>query len=321
MNRTPCVFISSVFKTLRKVRNNIYKIITKDFGWKVWWAEDYQEETRGASPGQVRQVCFNGIESSDLYIGIFPSRYGDDRLGLAFTELEYHHAIKVGIPTLCYHLQDHAVVEPTQRLKQKAFLLLLKDADLGEPNLKVVKSKQELYERIKRDLHEFEKNWSMDETRKYDPYQSPQHLLLPFKFVPDLRPLRLSLHGEKDFNPAMVRFYFRVMDQVYEESFHKAIEVASVLLDYMLSLPNFEDQEYMDILIQLLGRWHKTGSWAGITGTLSPLNAAKAQMKARQLAGDYENLYKTATAIANCYYSEGKIETVAKRLIPRLFYC
>lgn len=304
----PCVFISSVFQTLEVVRRTIYRIVTEEFGWQAWWPEP-----RVASGPLVRQMCFSNINAADLYLGVFPNRYGDDRMGLAFTELEYHHAISLEVPTLIYHLRDTTAVDSGQRLKQEAFLFLVQDKDIGHPRLTEVKNKKELYDRIRRDLRSFGDKWILGVAQTVDPATPIRHLLLPFKLDPNMS-CRTSTSplGEVKFDPDLVRLYFRLMDREYEQSFHGVIEIASVLLDYMLSFPRWKDREYLDLLTSLLRRWHKAGSWAGVAGTLSPLGAAKAQMRARQIAEDYENLYETAGAIASCYYSEGNLDQALK---------
>lgn len=307
----PRVFISSVFKTLKDVRLAIHRIITEEFGWQAWWAEDYPELST-ASGTLVRQVCFSGIDGSDLYLGIFPNRYGDDRLGLSFTELKYHHATSVGVPTLLYRLQDITSVDTSQRFKQEAFRFFLQDKDIGHPGLIEAINKEELYNSIRRDLHSFEEKWVLGVTQRIDPAITIRRLLMPYELDTNKQYKSFILLKGTEFDPDLVRLYLRIMDRVYEQSFHGAIEIASGLLDYMLSFQHWQDREYLGLLISLLHRWHKAGSWAGITGTLSPLNAAKAQMKARQLAEDYGNLYETARAIASCYYSEGKLDQALK---------
>ncbi|MFQ5896133.1 MAG: DUF4062 domain-containing protein [Nitrospinota bacterium] len=235
----PRVFISSVFRTLKRVRRKIHRIITDEFGWEVWWAEDFPE-LRGASDTLVRQVCFSGIDDSDLYICVLPNRYGDDRMGLAYTELEYHHAVATGIPTLVYRLRDSTVVDPSERFKQQAFLFLIRDRDIGNPAFAEAKTRKELYEKIRIELYAFGKKWFLGSHLKGGDFalSQIQRLLLPFRSEENKSSKPLLLPSVTKFNPDFVRIYLRLLDRAYEQSYSGAIQVGSALLDYMLSYPS-----------------------------------------------------------------------------------
>src|ERR1043165_9620 len=144
------VFLSSVFQTLVDVRAAVH-VRLQTLGFDVWCAENHPQ-LRGAPAHVVRAACLAGVEESDIYLGVFPVRYGSDPLSLSFTELEYHHAVALGKPRLLYQLRREAFVTENQRIKQRAFLHLLFDKDITLPLPKFVRSKQELLEAIAYDL-------------------------------------------------------------------------------------------------------------------------------------------------------------------------
>lgn len=319
--REPCIFISSVFKTLEDVREKIHSLVTVDFGWRAWWSEDYQEELQGASKTRVRQVCFNGIENSDFYLAVLPNRYGDDSLGLAFTELEYHHAVSIGIPRVVYQLRDTTIVDPTEQLKQQALLSLLHDREITDPIPVKTSDREQLYRRIGHDLYRFKVKWESGVNLDKDPTVPVRRLLATFQADPLIN-FGLIAKDYHKFDPDLVRFYLRLMDRTYQDSFNDAIQIGSAILDYMFEVSRWGDAEYLELLNSLLSRWNKAGSWAGIKGTLSPLASAKARMIICQIKKDYDNIYEPAVAIASCYYSDKKLDKalkwskVAARAVP-----
>ena len=122
------VFLSSVFGTLRKVRHAVHDRLI-GLGYEVWWAEGHPQ-LWNLSDDLIRAACLQGIESSDVYIGIYPTRYGSDPLDLAFTALEYHHAVSIGLPRFLYVIRNRHFVTDDQKLKQQGFLHLIRDHDL-----------------------------------------------------------------------------------------------------------------------------------------------------------------------------------------------
>ena len=319
--REPCIFISSVFKTLKDVRGKIHSLVTVGFGWRAWWAEDYQEELQGASKTRVRQVCFSAIENSDFYLAVLPNRYGDDSLDLAFTELEYHHAVSIGIPRVVYQLRDITIVDPTEQLKQQALLSLLHDREITDPIPVKISDRKQLYRRIGHDLYRFKVKREGGANLHKDPTAPVRHLLATFQ-ADSLIDFGLIAQDYRKFDPDLVRFYLRLMDRTYQDSFNDALQIGSAILDYMFGVSRWGDAEYLELLNSLLSRWNKAGSWAGIKGTLSPLAAAKARLIICQITKDYDNIYEPAVAIASCYYSDKKLDKalkwskVAARAVP-----
>lgn len=232
--RDPCIFISSVFKTLEDVREKIHALVTVGFDWRTWRAEDYHE-LRGASKTRVRQVCFSGIEKSDFYLAVLPNRYGDDSLGLAFTELEYHYAVSIGIPRAIYQLKDTTIVDPTEQLKQQALLSLLHDREITDPIPLKISERKQLYRRIGHDLYRFKLNWESGANLHKDPTAPLQRLLATFQTDPFID-FGFIAQDYRKFDPDLVRVYLRLMDRTYQDSFNDALQIGSAILDYMLAV-------------------------------------------------------------------------------------
>src|SRR5437868_1609994 len=144
------VFLSSVFGTLKRVRQAVYDQLIA-LGYEVWWAEDHPH-LRNLPNDLIRTYCFQGLESSDVYLGIYPTRYGSDPLELAFTELEYHYAVSIGLPRFLYVIRNKHFVTDDQRVKQRGFLYLIKDRELSSIKPSRVSSLSELLTRISIDF-------------------------------------------------------------------------------------------------------------------------------------------------------------------------
>ena len=58
----------------------------------------------GSQPLEPKDVCLSEVARSDVYVGIFASRYGhtDPATGLSMTELEYREARVRNLPCLIY---------------------------------------------------------------------------------------------------------------------------------------------------------------------------------------------------------------------------
>ncbi len=95
-----------------------------------------------AQDQEPAQVCEERVQASDLYVGIFGSRYGSpvrDRPEVSYTELEFDTATAAGIPRLVFLLDDEAenpeipgkwLRDNTYGSRQEAFLKRVQDAGL-----------------------------------------------------------------------------------------------------------------------------------------------------------------------------------------------
>lgn len=95
-----------------------------------------------AQDQEPAKVCEERVQASDLYVGIFGSRYGSpvrDRPEVSYTELEFDTATAAGIPRLVFLLDDEAenpgipgkwLRDNTYGSRQEAFLKRVQDAGL-----------------------------------------------------------------------------------------------------------------------------------------------------------------------------------------------
>lgn len=90
------VFLSSTYRDLRRQRSVAESVIGKA-GLHL-----LDEPRRGTAPGIPRAMMLREVDRADAYVGILGWRYGtrDPATGLAYTELEYSHAVGQGKPTL-----------------------------------------------------------------------------------------------------------------------------------------------------------------------------------------------------------------------------
>ena len=63
--------------------------------------------------------------------------------------------------------------------------------------------------------------WVSGVMKKADSAAPLRHLLLPFKRGPDVSYKPITLFGDGQFDPDLVRAYVRLMDRAYEESLHQ----------------------------------------------------------------------------------------------------
>jgi hypothetical protein len=95
-----------------------------------------------AQDQEPAQVCEERVQASDLYVGIYGSRYGSpvrDRPEVSYTELEFDTATAAGIPRLVFLLDDEAenpgipgkwLRDNAHGSRQEAFLKRVQDAGL-----------------------------------------------------------------------------------------------------------------------------------------------------------------------------------------------
>lgn len=96
------VFVSSTYKDLVDHRRAVADAMER-LGLQL-----ERMETFGARPQEPRQACLNGIEASELFIGIYAHRYGYVPTGSAvsITEAEFDHSFKNRRPTFCFCVDE-----------------------------------------------------------------------------------------------------------------------------------------------------------------------------------------------------------------------
>lgn len=92
------VFISSTFEDLEAHRRAVIDALTQ-MGADVRGMENF-----GAQPSPVKEVCLQQVRDSQVYVGLFGTRYGtiDRETDKSFTELEYREATRLGLDRRIY---------------------------------------------------------------------------------------------------------------------------------------------------------------------------------------------------------------------------
>lgn len=118
------IFVSSAFtgdEALQELRARVREWATET-GTQVWLFEQHPESWwKNKSFAASAHTCLTALQQSHLYVGFFHDAYGGSgrshRAGIALTDLEVFHAVRLRIPMLLY------VVEPSRRDSSTAHLL------------------------------------------------------------------------------------------------------------------------------------------------------------------------------------------------------
>lgn len=91
------IFISSVMRDFAAERDTARAAVSS-LRLQPVMAEDF-----GAQPYSPQIACLEGVRSSDVYLGVFGSRYGSRTAsGKSATEEEFDEALARGVPILCF---------------------------------------------------------------------------------------------------------------------------------------------------------------------------------------------------------------------------
>jgi len=288
------VFLSSVFRGLEQVRAKVRDQLLS-LGYTVWWAED-DKRLRNARPEIVRAICLAALDSCDFYLGIFPARYGSDPLGVAFTEMEYHHAVSLALPRMLYRLQDHQLVSSDQRLKQSAFFTLLFDRDISMPTPTLIRSKKALLEQIPSDFG----NASILPSRSQ---ASPWNIPVLESLVTN----SASASGILTSGNPSTSHAATLLAAESKRSLPRAqVTGLALLADLMRQSTSFVRSD-LRRLDDFLVSWIYVAAWTGIKGPLGQTAAAKARIVLHQLLGDPAGIYRLAGGVSSGYYSDRRI--------------
>jgi tetratricopeptide (TPR) repeat protein len=292
------VFLSSVFQSLAPVRKALHDRLI-ELGYDVWWAEDFPE-LRTLPAELVRAVCLQG-EESDIYLGVFPSRYGSDPLGLAFTELEYHHAVSLGRPRFLYVLGDRRFVTVDQKAKQAAFLHLVRDRHLSPIKPTRVNSISELISRVSAD---FENLYRLPLLPSVPPWQAPCVERIVSSAAAIAAP-----SGLPDLSPwDAARFLYDVANR----SFQEARVLGLAFLQRFFSSQSWTDRSFLRGLDEFLNAWTYVSAWTGVRGPLGQTSISKARIVLSQMLNDYSRVYDLAGAVASGLYSDRRLAAARK---------
>ncbi len=105
------IYLSSTYSDLKQHREALYHAL-RELRYDVVAMEDYI-----ATDKRPLDKCLRDVAESDIYVGIFAWRYGyipvennPDRRSI--TELEYRHAVRLGIPQLIFVLDEKTPWSP-----------------------------------------------------------------------------------------------------------------------------------------------------------------------------------------------------------------
>jgi tetratricopeptide (TPR) repeat protein len=303
MNRKPVVFLSSVFRGLKKYREQMYRIITQDFGWECNAYEFHSERYIGST----ERACLKEVDGCDLYVGVFWKSAGSSMPhdNVYITELEYYRARKLRKPMMIYVVEaDPEFVEANLAL----FIATIKEPDSGQI-IQFCKNFSDLTSKFKSGLNYFGECWVKGETASWAPSFLMDNVLKDLGFLtehPELYHLpRHSLAVTRLVDIAHLQHEIDAMRRHHERSeFYSAGEVgAELLLAFLNAGISFEKKELLPLWAEFLYMWAGTCTWLNILNM--PYDAVWA---ARMLSEIYEaqakwpSYYDTASLISHTLY-------------------
>ena len=284
--------MSSVFKGLSATRVKVHGLLERQ-GYSVIWAEGMSWPER-PTPQLTAMMCLAGIDGSDYYLGIYPSRYGSDPLGMGYTELEYHHAANRRMPRFLYQLYDHVAESEDQRIKQRGFVNLLRDPDVSPVRPVRYQSVRSLLDAIERDFSELAPCGTHAQPR------------------PDVGlALRLWTASSSSISVGSPNDLWAARERELQQAaclsvtYAKAVGVAHLLQ----STSEFDTQDIRFIrgFDEYLRAWIGVSAWAGVQGVFGQANIAKVRISLAQLQGRYEEISYLAGNVASGLYSDRRV--------------
>lgn len=102
------IFVSSTYEDLVPYREEVERCIIR-MNQTIRGMEFF-----GSNPESPLDVCLKTVRECKIYVGIIGMRYGSilEEAGKSFTELEYEEAVKNGIPSLIYLLDENHPIAP-----------------------------------------------------------------------------------------------------------------------------------------------------------------------------------------------------------------
>lgn len=271
-------------------------------GCDVWWAEELVWPS-GLTPDEILSTCLAGIDTCDIYLGVFPARYGSDPLELAYTELEYHYAGRRGIPRLLYQIRDQKFISVDQRLRQNAFLLMVKDSDLNALPAQKATSRASLLRLIEEDIRGIGSEIDLGNGRIV---HAPNILRL----VSTARLAQTIVSArEIDLHSAP-----ETLRAVYHRSLLEAVTLGLALLQRHLRYPDWKNSDYIRGIDGLLDAWSYVASWRRIQGPLGQIQIAKARITLSEMSGHLSlaRMSELAIGVSSSLYASRRL-TEARR--------
>lgn len=263
MKRPPVIFISSVFEGFEYVRDQIYKIITEEYGWGCNEYRNTSEKWLG-SPVSTSS---DKVDEADLYIGLFWKSIGSKGIeNIPITEIEYLEAQNNQIPIKIFEIN-------TPSLKRELALELLleevKDPDTGSV-VECCKNFKDLIKKLKRFLDYFGCLWEKGEEGKLKPPSFLYELVKKYKDrLFELEPTQVVIPPvflKKPLNEDEVLATLRLMHNQYHSSkYYCVIETGAKLWHFFLSDKNIKNNRMLSSFADFLGIWSGSCTWLGMT--------------------------------------------------------
>lgn len=146
MDTSDKIFISSCFvdpKEPIEVPLKIRSLILKQFGNKVWMAEQFEElePTSSLTAFEKLEMCLDGVRQCKYFVAIISTRFGSPidigtkTVHSSFFEMELFEASLLNKPSLIFQLEDHSADKDITNL-----LNLLKN--ISSTNFKFIEAKK-----------------------------------------------------------------------------------------------------------------------------------------------------------------------------------
>ncbi len=128
--RNLIVLTVGTYEDLKEERSTVREAIRL-----MGFPSDAMEDWLSSSHPQIVE-CIKQVQKADVLVLILGSRYGsiDKKTGKSFTELEYHEAMKIGLPCLVFFRSDDVMISPrmmeknpTSIKKLEAFKKILRE--------------------------------------------------------------------------------------------------------------------------------------------------------------------------------------------------
>jgi tetratricopeptide (TPR) repeat protein len=304
MRRAPTVFISSVVLGLEEQREKLCRIVTDEYGWSCN-ASGISDQAFGGAP---RSACFNAIEDSDLYLGLFWKRSGSlvTPHNLFMTEMEFYHALNLRKSMRIYVLEAHSRDE---------YLRLFLDHVTNEPEegqyVRFCKGAADLYRRVREDLQYFGKFWFQGKL----PWQPPIFLKDEVQAAGVL--FQSHIIPPKVRNVIFDRDWFveRVSDmRDYHDrlEFTLAVEVGTQIMDaFLLTQALRRKKELLSLWAEFLRMWADSCAWLGkIDGYFGAVWAAKQRRQTYRRMEAWGAMNESVALITNCVYVHANLKKI-----------
>jgi hypothetical protein len=151
MRKTPRIFISSTWQDLQPEREAVEKALHRMQDTNFAGMEYF-----GSRPETPGEVSLAEVDRSDIYVGIFASRYGS-----GITEDEYRRAKDRNLPCLIYIKDDSVPIPPVNRERDPSQLVkleALKHELKTHHTISYFKSPDQLATQVVADLHKLLRN-------------------------------------------------------------------------------------------------------------------------------------------------------------------